>query len=91
MEEEFKEDVFNTYNEEFFKDNNLIMMFSDERSGSNSLTLEDINIENNLINISITRKRGLTMDMAYLFMFIDTDKSIERSKVIINEITEYLF
>ena len=89
LKDEFKNELFSSYNSDYFINNNLVMMFSDERSGSNKLTIEDVTTEDKQINISLLRKRGLTMDMAYLFMFIDVDKTIEKSKVIINEMTDF--
>ena len=66
------DDVFEILDEEYFNEDNLIIMFSDERSGSNKLELKDISLDKDIINISIEREKGLTMDMAYLFMFIKT-------------------
>ena len=88
LEDEFKEEIFTSYNIDFFEFNNLVMMFSDERSGSNKLSIEDIALEDELINISILRKRGLTMDMAYLFMFMDVDKTINKADVLIKDMSQ---
>lgn len=85
------DDVFEILDEEYFNEDNLIIMFSDERSGSNKLELKDIYIENNIINVLIERERGLTMDMSYLFLFIKTSLCANKAKAIIETKTGGLF
>ena len=61
------------YDEAFFQEHSLVVMFSDERSGSNQLTLESVQTEGDTILLEIARERGLTMDMAYLFLFYELE------------------
>ena len=64
-----------SYCEEFFAEHGLILLFSDERSGSNRLSLESVETdEDKNVRVKILRDRGLTMDMAYLFLFIEMEK-----------------
>ena len=77
-------ELIEEYDEDYFKDHKLLVMFSDERSGSNKLEINDIEIKDNAISIIIDRERGLTMDMSYLFMFYEIDdKNVNNSKVLI--------
>ena len=74
------EDVFEDLDDNYFDDKNLIIMFSDERSGSNKLELKDISLVDDTINVLIERTRGLTMDMAYLFILLETDIKADKVK-----------
>ncbi|MBR2577358.1 MAG: hypothetical protein IKE38_00345 [Erysipelotrichaceae bacterium] len=75
LPEEYVDDLLVRYSSRFFLDRSLVMMFSDERSGANRLSLESVEVnEDRDVFISIVRERGLSMDMAYLFMFIELDK-----------------
>ncbi|MBR0461609.1 MAG: hypothetical protein IJJ00_02695 [Erysipelotrichaceae bacterium] len=75
LPEEYVNELLARYDSGFFLEYSLVMMFSDERSGANRLTLESVEVsEDKDVFISIIRDRGLSMDMAYLFMFIDLDK-----------------
>ena len=77
-------ELIEEYDEDYFKDHKLLVMFSDERSGSNKLEINDVEIKDNTISIVIDRERGLTMDMSYLFMFYEIDdKNVNNSKVLI--------
>ncbi len=58
-----------------FGTNDAIVMFSDERSGSNTLDLMEVMQTNETIQASIKRTRGLTMDMAYTLIVIPVDKT----------------
>ena len=83
---EFPENI-NRYDKEYFVDNSLIVMFNDERSGSNRLAISDVSIVDNNIDITINRERELTMDMAYLVMFYEVDnKDLVSSSVHIEDI-----
>ena len=73
LTEEFIAKTEELYDKAFFEEHNLVAMFSDERSGSNRLTLKEIETEGDVIKLQIGRERGLTMDMAYLFLFYATD------------------
>ena len=55
---------------DFFSDqHSLVLLFSDERSGSNRLALTQAMVSGDRIHLELERERGLTMDMAYLFLF----------------------
>lgn len=69
LSEEFILKTEEFYDEAFFEEHNLVAMFSDERSGSNRLSLKEVETEGDVIKLQIGRERGLTMDMAYLFLF----------------------
>ena len=72
---EYVNSLIARYDKEFFLDHGLVVMFSDERSGANRLSLESVEVsEDKDIFISIVRDRGLSMDMAYLFLYIEMDK-----------------
>lgn len=53
------------------------LLFSDERSGSSRLLPGEISFSQNGVSIDIIRKRGLTADMAYMFIFIGLPKGTE--------------
>lgn len=57
------------YDETWFADQSLLVMFSEERSGSSRLQLHQACVEGTRADLIISRTRGLTMDMAYLFLF----------------------
>lgn len=79
---DFVNELIGKYTNEFFLEHSLVMMFSDERSGSNRLSLTNLKVnEDKDIIIDINRDRGISMDMAYLFMFIEMEKD-EYRKVI---------
>lgn len=79
---DFVNELIGKYTNEFFLEHSLVMMFSDERSGANRLSLTNLKVnEDKDIIIDITRDRGISMDMAYLFMFIEIKKD-EYHKVI---------
>ncbi len=71
----------------FFEKNVLLLMFSDERSGSNQLRTGEERIEEDTVFLTLIRTRGLTMDMAYLFLMLPIAQcSVKRSEVnVINE------
>lgn len=82
--EEFISECEVRYDAAYFSEKSLVLMFSDERSGSNRLTLDSAEAAEGLMSVTILRQRGLTMDMAYLFLFLETDeKNISRSEVLI--------
>ena len=82
ISDQFTQDVLSEWPQVRFAQHRLVLMFSDERSGSNTLTLEKAETMDDRICLSISRQRGLTMDMAYLFLFYETeDCSAERSEV----------
>lgn len=79
---DFVNELIGKYTNEFFLEHSLVMIFSDERSGANKLSLTSLKVnEDKDIIIDITRDRGLSMDMAYLFMFVEMEKG-EYRKVI---------
>ena len=69
LSETFVEEVTRKYSSDFFAQQSLVLLFSDERSGSNRLTLRKVDVTDGRIHLEIERERGLTMDMAYLFLF----------------------
>ena len=84
--ESFAEAVRAEYPEEFFRDHSLVVMFSDERSGSSTITLKESVLFSDTLCLTLERKRGLTMDMAYLFLFCPYEgKDAVRSRVRIEE------
>ena len=85
VDEEVKKDFVEMYDEKYFVDKSLLVMFSDERSGGNRLELVSENIKDGLLSIVIERERGFTMDMAYLFMFYEIQKDVERSQVLVRD------
>ncbi len=56
------------YDTSFFAVNTLIVMISNERSGSSQLRLENIFQLKGKVFVILKRKRGLTMDMASLLI-----------------------
>ena len=74
LTEEFCSFAEQTFPAEFFRDQSLVLMFSDERSGANRLTLHACQCEADTVHLTIDRERGLTMDMAYLFLFLPLDR-----------------
>ena len=90
ISDQFSQDVLSEWPEDRFAQHRLVLMFSDERSGSNTLTLEKAETVDDRICLSISRQRGLTMDMAYLFLFYETeDCSAERSEVQITNLQSF--
>ena len=82
ISERLAQAILSEWPEERFTRHRLVLMFSDERSGSNTLTLEKAETVDGLIRLSINRQRGLTMDLAYLFLFYETeDCSVVKSEV----------
>ena len=82
ISDRLSQEVLSEWPEKRFAQHRLVLMFSDERSGSNILTLEKAETVGDLIRLSINRQRGLTMDLAYLFLFYETeDCSATRSEV----------
>ncbi len=67
------ENTIKRYDDTYFNNKALIILFSDERSGSNKLKLENMYTHDDCIQIEFKRKRGLTMDMAYLLIFLEVD------------------
>ena len=64
------------YDEEYFLENDLIILFNDERSGSNVLDLKGIEEREDEVILTISRKRGLTMDMAYILLLAQIGKGL---------------
>ncbi|MBR5754567.1 MAG: hypothetical protein IKX97_01920 [Erysipelotrichaceae bacterium] len=69
---DLSKEIIDNYRE-ILENDSLAVMFSDERSGSNVLTLKDAKIEGDAVSIEIERERGLTMDMAYTFLFLPVE------------------
>ncbi len=87
ISDSFADEIRSEWPEERFQQHRLVLMFSDERSGSNVLTLENAETDGDLIRLSISRQRGLTMDMAYLFLFYETeDCTASRSEVMVRNL-----
>jgi hypothetical protein len=74
VSDEFRKELCETYDQEYFRSHSLVLMFSDERSGSNRLSLMKAEISDECLRLEIERERGMTMDMAYLFLLYETEK-----------------
>ena len=89
VDKELIETLLDTYDEDYYSAKSLIFMFSDERSGANKLSLKDVKYNNACLDICLNRTRGLTMDMAYLFILMETDiKDINTVKASIENSNE---
>ncbi len=83
----FAGEIRSEFPDSFFEQNNLSVMFSEERSGSNRLTIKEQVIFEDTFCLTLQRERGLTMDMAYLFLFCPVEgKTAVRSRVRIEDI-----
>ena len=83
----FAEELRSEFPDSFFTENDLCVMFSDERSGSNRLTIKEQMIFEDTFCLTLQRERGLTMDMAYLFLFCPVEgKTAVRSRVRIEDV-----
>ena len=70
------EDAIEKYDEEYFRNNNLVLVLLEESSGSIRHNLEKFDINNNIIEISIVKKIPdiCTCDMAGWHIIIEVNK-----------------
>lgn len=76
-------DAIEKYDEEYFKENNLVIIYLTEASGSITHDIKDISISEETINIDIVKKstQYLTWDMAGWLLILEVDNSIEITSI----------
>ena len=82
-------DATKEYDEEFFKNHNIVLVLLTASSGSIRYKVENINLNDGVMEINITKKIPEigTCDMAESHIIIETEKQeIEEIKVMVNEI-----
>ena len=72
-------DAIEKYDEEYFKGNNLIIIYITEPSGSITHDIKNISIKDNTIEISISQKSSeyLTCDMAGWLLILEIENTHE--------------
>ena len=81
-------DATKEYDEEFFKDHNIVLVLLTASSGSIRYKVENINLNDGVMEINITKKTPEigTCDMAGWHIIIETDKQeIEEIKVMVDD------
>lgn len=80
---------FAMYGADYFETCALIVIYTDERSGSNKLELTGSSVTDNVLNINLKRKRGLTMDMSLRMLFVEAKKeNVGNATKVLTFITE---
>ena len=80
---------FAMYDKNYFETCALIVIFTDERSGANKLELTDCSVTDDVLNINLKRRRGLTMDMSLRMLFVEAKKeNIGNAAKVLTFITE---
>ncbi len=65
------EDAAAEYDDAFFAVRALAAVFTDERSGANILTIDNVCSGNGVLTVSLSRERGLTADMSLRLLLIE--------------------
>ncbi len=79
-----RQQLLDGYDNEFFNNNDLLMIFISSGSGSERYDIEDISIDSGLCNVTVkTTEPSLTCDMAYWIIFVSIPKEVSA------DITEY--
>lgn len=79
-------DVIEKYDEEYFKQNNLALIYFTEHSGSITHEMKEVSINDNSLNINIIKKSPeyITCDMAGWFLILELDKEINIKNINLN-------
>ena len=79
-------DAIEKYDEEYFKQNNLALIYFTEHSGSITHEMKEVSINDNSLNISIIKKSPeyITCDMAGWFLILELDKEINIKNINLN-------
>lgn len=79
------EEVISKYDEQFFEENNLVLILLNSNSGSIKYNVDSYKIIDGVMNVTISEKRPeyMTCDMAGWHIIIETDK-VEINSVNVN-------
>lgn len=80
-------DAIDKYDEKYFENNDLIIVYFTSSSGSYYYELRNIKVGENIINIDINRKAPgphITFDMVGWLLIVEKEKSVSTDKIEIN-------
>jgi len=78
-------DAIEKYDEEYFKQNNLALIYFTEHSGSITHEMKEVSINDNSLNINVIKKSPeyITCDMAGWLLILEIEKGLNVTDIII--------